>query len=336
VDDLDHILSGFYVDGEVGARCGLFSPWDMPSEERVDASFHVVVSGRCWLSAPKLEMQARLEEGDLLIMPRGDAVVFADAPDHDRQALRHFRDPAGRGRCRFLGPGGSEAAQLLCGYFRFNGDHPFAAMLPPFIHVRAGESRDIHRLRATIDFMIEETASPRFGGRTVLRRLVELLFIQGFRAYASQAGASVGFLAALREDKQVARTLKAIHEHPEYPWTVDRLAHEAARSRTAFLARFAGLVGQPPLRYLTSLRMSRAKQLLLTGPGSLERVAEDVGYGSVQAFTRAFKRSFGMTPAEFRGRERISKRFELEMRTTNDDRCAERTRTTAHRAMSTV
>jgi len=77
------------------------------------------------------------------------------------------------------------------------------------------------------------------------------------------------------------------------------------------LARFASLVGQPPLRYLTSLRMTRAKHLLLTGPGGVERVAGDVGYGSVQAFTRAFKRSFGMTPAEFRGRQRISKRLEL-------------------------
>jgi len=311
VDDLDQIVSALYVKCEVGARYGLYSPWDMASEERADASFHFVVSGRCWLSTPKLDAPTRLEEGDLLVMPRGEAVVFADAADQDKQLLRHFRDPAGRGSCRFVKPAGSEAAQLLCGYFRFNGDHPFAAMLPTFIHVRASESRDINRLRATMEFMIEETASPRAGGQTVLRRLVELLFIQVFRAYASQPGASVSFLAARQEDKQVARTLKAMHERPEYPWTVNRLAHEAARSRTAFLARFANLVGQPPLRYLTSLRMTRAKQLLLTGPGNLERVAEAVGYGSAQAFARAFKRSSGVTPAEFRGRHRTSKRLEL-------------------------
>src|SRR6267154_3969890 len=278
VDDLDYILSGLYVDREVVAGCGPLSPGEMESGERADASFHFVVSGRCWLSAPKIDMSARLEEGDLLVMLRGDAVVVADTPDRDKQVLRHLRDPAGRGYCRIPGPGGSEAAQLLCGYFHFDGDHPLAAMLPPFIQMRASESREISRLRSTMEFMIEETAMPRVGGRSVLRRLVELLFIQVFRAYASQPGASVGYLAALQEDKQLARTLKAIHEHPEYPWTVDRLAHDSARSRTAFLERFASLVGQPPLRYLTSLRMTRAKQLLLKGRGGVERVAEDVGY----------------------------------------------------------
>jgi len=38
VDDLDQIVSALYVKGEVGARCGLYSPWDMASEERADAS----------------------------------------------------------------------------------------------------------------------------------------------------------------------------------------------------------------------------------------------------------------------------------------------------------
>jgi len=160
VDDLDHILSSLYVDREVGARCGLFSTEDMASGERADASFHFVVSGRCCLSVPRIDMSACLEEGDLLVMLRGDAVVFADTPDRDRQVLRHFRDPARRGYCRILEPGGSEVARLLCGYFRFHGDHPFAAMLPPFILVRASESQDISRLRSTMEFMIEETATP--------------------------------------------------------------------------------------------------------------------------------------------------------------------------------
>jgi AraC-like DNA-binding protein len=56
-----------------------------------------------------------------------------------------------------------------------------------------------------------------------------------------------------------------MHQRPEEPWTVARLADEVGLSRSAFAARFAELVGEPPLGYLTRLRMQRASVLLREG-----------------------------------------------------------------------
>lgn len=303
VDDLDGALSTLYIDGDVALRCGLCAPCDADLPQRAQASFHLVLSGGSWLITPRSAVPARLDQGDLLVVPPGAAVLCGDAEERRNPVLAPVPQANRTHPCRFVRQDGSEAVRMLCAHFRFRGDHPVAAMMPPVMHVRAGEFAHEGRVDWIMASLREEAATPRVGGRTVIRRLVELLFIQVFRAYASRPGVDLALRAALQEDRHVARTVQALHEHPEFPWTVERLAQEAACSRTVYLARFAGLVGQPPLRYLTALRMSRAQQLLSSGRVSTERVAEAVGYGSVQAFARAFKRSFGLTPAQFRGRQ---------------------------------
>jgi len=71
-------------------------------------------------------------------------------------------------------------------------------------------------------------------------------------------------------------------------------------SRTRFAARFAGEVGMPPMDYLTSWRLAKARRLLAdTGLGMAE-VAERCGYASVPSFSRRFKERFGVGPGAFR------------------------------------
>jgi len=308
VDELESILSGLRVEGEVGARCGLCASCRDTAPEPADASFLFILAGQGWVGARGVAAPACVGAGDLLLVPRDAAIEFADGPGCDRSALRPVPDSDGPRHCRFLKPEGVKAIRVLCGNVRLQGELALAAQPLPFIHVRTLESPEFARLRATMDLIVDEAGSPRAGGPSVLRRLVELLVVQALRAHAARQGGPLVLLSSLQEDKPVARTLKAMHEHPGYAWTVDRLAQEAACSRTVYLARFASLVGQPPLRYLTALRMSRAKQQLLAGGGSVERVAECAGYGSVQAFTRAFKRSVGLTPTEFRARHRSANR----------------------------
>lgn len=307
LDDVSQIFSVLSVDGDIGESCGLTERGDA-SDDRPEASFHFVVSGTFCIRPSTLDVPARLQEGDFLFLPRSGTFTLADGLGRDARALDHVQDRVGCGHCCVVEPGGAEVARLWCGCFRFQRDDPFAAMLPRVVHIRASESPSLSGVRSTMELLIEEFGFHRLGSQVARQRLLELLFIQVFRAYATGPGASVGLLATLQNDKQVRQALVSMNAHLEHPWTIDLLARQAACSRTAFLTRFASLVGCPPLRYLTSLRMARARQLLLTSSSNVALVSEAVGYGSVEAFTRAFKRSFGIAPAELRARHGVPKR----------------------------
>ena len=71
-------------------------------------------------------------------------------------------------------------------------------------------------------------------------------------------------------------------------------------SRSAFVDRFTTLVGMPPIRYLTIWRLQAAKLGLRETRKPIEQLAQEVGYGSGEAFSRAFKREFGLSPALWR------------------------------------
>ena len=71
-------------------------------------------------------------------------------------------------------------------------------------------------------------------------------------------------------------------------------------SRSAFIDRFTTLIGMPPIRYLTIWRLQAAKVNLRETRKAVDQVALEVGYGSGEAFSRAFKREFGLSPAHWR------------------------------------
>ncbi|MDB5297735.1 MAG: AraC family transcriptional regulator, partial [Phycisphaerales bacterium] len=99
---------------------------------------------------------------------------------------------------------------------------------------------------------------------------------------------------------EVGLALSMIHARPGDPWTVARLADRVAMSRSAFAERFAGAVGEPPLRYLTTFRMRRAAELLRTSAAGVREIAARVGYESEAAFGHAFKRCHGVSPGAYR------------------------------------
>jgi AraC-like DNA-binding protein len=138
----------------------------------------------------------------------------------------------------------------------------------------------------------------------IVPALLDVLVLYILRAWFDEPAAhppAAGWAAALR-DPAVSAALSAIHRHPARPWTVAGLAARAGLSRAAFARRFAALVGQPPLAYLTWWRMTTAARLLRDSNAPLGAVAGRIGYTSEFAFAEAFKRAYGLAPGAYRRR----------------------------------
>jgi AraC-like DNA-binding protein len=155
-------------------------------------------------------------------------------------------------------------------------------------------------IESSFRFAAGEIGASRLGSTTVIAKFSELLFVEAVSRYvASLPEERRGWLAGLR-DPQVGRALALMHAKPSEEWTAESLARAVNLSRSVFAERFATLVGQPPMQYLTLWRMHVAAQRLRERRGSVAQIGFDIGYSSEAAFSRAFKRQFGVAPAAWR------------------------------------
>ena len=136
----------------------------------------------------------------------------------------------------------------------------------------------------------------RAGSDAVVSRLCDILVIQALRAWIERDDAArQGWPGALRDDR-IGAAIALIHRSPAEPWTVASLAARVSMSRSAFAARFAELVGEPAMSYVTRWRMHLALDLLESSDSTVSSVGRAVGYDSEAAFSRAFKRVIGTSP----------------------------------------
>jgi transcriptional regulator GlxA family with amidase domain len=135
-----------------------------------------------------------------------------------------------------------------------------------------------------------------------MSRLSETLLVEAVREYSSTLPENeTGWLNGLR-DPYVGRALALIHGNIGKDWAPEELAKAVALSRSAFVDRFTSLVGMPPIRYLTVWRLRTARLHLREKQTTIAQLAHAVGYQSEEAFSRAFKREFGVSPAHWRDR----------------------------------
>jgi AraC-like DNA-binding protein len=278
------------------------APFIMPGVERV-IEYHVVTSGTCWgglLDEPAL----RLEAGDIIVFPQGDAHVMSSAPgmrgDASTEPFRFVRHAPLPISFSLTG-GGVDKAEIVCGFLGCDARpfNPLLSALPRVMHMR-GSGKSDSVLRRLIDLAVAESTAPRSGSGCVLSRLSELLFVEVVRDYvASLPPENTGWLAGLR-DESIGRALQKLHDRPAHAWNLEELAKEVGMSRSLLAERFAHFVGVPPMQYLAQWRMQLAASLLRTTTASLAEIADRVGYGSDTALSRAFKRQVGVAPAHYR------------------------------------
>lgn len=320
-DVLSEVLSAVQLTGSVFFDVTATSPWVAeapPSAQIADAvrpgaqhaiEYHVITRGSCWISivdGTPFE-PVRLQAGDIAVIPHGEPHVVSSAPrmraESDLESHRRPKDESDLPFKLRTGAKGATDAHLICGFFTcdvrpFN---PLLEALPRFMRIGRGTS-------AATDALLEhflhlasvESTDKRAGTQSVLNKLSELMFIEAIRTYMDQLSSeNIGWLSGLR-DPLVGRALSMLHGQPARSWTLDDLATECGASRSALVGRFTQLMGYPPIQYLTRWRMQLAAKRLSERNVKVAAVAQEVGYDSEAAFSRAFKKFAGQPPSQWR------------------------------------
>jgi AraC-like DNA-binding protein len=287
------------IEGKVGAEhCRPYL--STPSQV---ICFHLVAHGHC---------QAKIEGYPVCELHAGDVVLFALNDLHllgselslkPIPATQLIQPAEGLALAKIAHGGGGDPTRLICGFL--GGEallNPLLAALPPILKITLADIPGGDWIARSFIYAASDLATGGPGAATVMSKMSELLFVETIRHHVAQEPPEkTGWLASLR-DPAIGRALSLLHSHPERNWTTEDLADQVHLSRSAFADRFTGLIGQPPMRYLTAWRMQLAAQSLRQGRLPIAQIAYDCGYESEATFTRAFKREFGTPPSAWRKR----------------------------------
>ena len=302
MDVLSAVLADLDVKGSVFCYGPVGGRWGLRGGAEGHVLFHALVDGEAWATVGDGAPQ-RLEAGDVMVLTRGrDHVLGAErgAPTVSlgQAVTRDEADPF----ARLALEGTGHEAWLVCGSLRVDGmsTHPFLRTLPDVVIANTAAAR---WLRDTVRALARQLDSGAPGSALTASKLAEVLFVQALGAWLQEQDDAVGWAAAAR-DAHVARALVLMHEQPATGWTGATLARSVGVSRSVLFERFSRLLGEPPMRWLTSVRMARAAALLARSDDSVAQVSEAVGYRSLPSFSKAFRRHHGHSPSGFRAQLR--------------------------------
>jgi AraC-like DNA-binding protein len=312
---LREALASLRLAGALFVRAKFSSPWalESPDGEKLAHAlepragrvilFHVVLEGRFVIALNGVDHE--LGPGDVAILPYADRHIMR-SPEKTRPVpLGAILPPRPWSRLPSLSHGGGGAVTAVACGFLYSDDlylSPVLAAMPPLIVVRTGAGAFSHWITTNVRFALAEADAPSGGGDILMQRLPELLFLKCLDFHTrQQIPDAVGWLAAA-VDPIVSRAIARLHRNPEHAWSLQQLSRACSTSRSVLDERFRRLIGCPPMQYLTSWRLQLAAQRLRTTRKTVAEIADDVGYGAVAAFSRAFKRYTGFSPREWRTR----------------------------------
>jgi AraC-like DNA-binding protein len=278
-------------------------PRILPDAEHLIA-YHIVVEGEVWggiEGGPK----TRLQPGDVLLFPQGDAHVMSSDESLGIGSARTTMSSARYPETLVLGPVGARNARLVCGFLGCDVRpyNPVLASLPRQLHLAGVASGWLSQFPQQV---VTESRAGRVGSEQMLTRMAELMFVEVVRRYVEQMTAEeTGWLAGLR-DSLVGPAIAQLHARPSHPWTLEELAHSVATSRSVLADRFTRVIGVAPMLYLTRWRLQIAAEHLARGTTKVAAIGAQVGYDSEAAFSRAFKRETGSSPAAWRRAHRAT------------------------------
>ena len=310
-DAVSEVLRTFAVRSTIFCLSELRAPWAFRVSDEPIAKFHLVLEGSALLSCAGESVP--LAVGDLVVLPRGVGHTLAaghvsSVPLLERLIVEHGLDGGLGLRLGDAGP----LTRLLCGGFALAEGIPDSvmALFPDALHVslpRGGGSW----LATMVDQLRAEAEGGRPGASAILAKITDVFLAQALRVWLLDDERD-GLADPRRMlEGPIAEAVRTLNSRPSEPWSLDRIAHHVGLSRTALATKFREEVGEPPMRYLSEVRLHRAAGELVTGRLTLRQVAGRAGYATDAAFAKAFKRRFGVPPGAYRDSAREPPRIEL-------------------------
>jgi AraC family transcriptional activator of mtrCDE len=302
--DLDNLINGLDVKFVGLAECLVSDGYrlEMGSTPAVGIHYNLIGVGKMVVSdgtAVELTPHTLVvvaPNHSFQIEPRTDSDASRRAPPVDRWGQFVWGD----GVQRFVAGTTEPALVLICGFFSASfsqNTELFATLSAPIVErFSPGDQLDVRLKQA-----LNELATQEVGSGAMSAALLKQVIVMLMRRSLNSPGAWVERFAML-SDAQIARAFSEMVADPAFDHTVDSLAQVACLSRSAFMARFASVMGRSPMAVLRELRMRRAAQVLEMNSLSVGQVAHEVGYASRSSFIRAFREAYGVDPSDYRAR----------------------------------
>lgn len=316
-DLLSDLLDSMHCAGMVLFRAEFREPWTVTTPDSCQLAqvlpirtehiipFHVIASGGCYLEMRERE-PVWLSDGDAVLFPYGDSHRLSGREKAVPVQVGQLLPSPPWSDMLVVEHGGSGPnTRIICGFLQCDEllFHPILRHLPILLHVSPDGTPADNWLATTIRHTTIEASKPSPGSRSMLPRLIELMFVEILRKHMQGLSADeVGWFAAFN-DPVAGACLKSLHAMPFHDWSVESLAHQIGVSRTVLAERFKHFLDQPPMQYLVHWRLQLAAQNLKSSDLPIKTIADQTGYESEAAFSRAFKRHFGLPPGDWRRRQ---------------------------------
>ncbi|MFE4534511.1 AraC family transcriptional regulator [Streptomyces scopuliridis] len=308
MDVFSDLIRGVRAHGSLFGSSTLSPPWALHFVDGAPLTLCIVLTGAGWI-VPEHRPPEPLRARETLIVRGPATFTFVDEVGTRAEPVacgEHCATPEQGGTRHRLGwhdsggdaGGGRGATTLIVGAYPVRGEisRRLLDALPVVLRADAGGTAD-----AVLDHLAAETGMDTPGQQVVLDRLLDWMLVCTLREWFDRPGGKPPAWWAAQRDPVVGHALRLLHAEPAAPWTVGALAGRTGVSRSTLAKRFADLVGEPPLTYLTRWRMTLAADLLVErADATVADVARTVGYSDPFGFSAAFKRVRGANPSEFR------------------------------------
>ncbi len=278
--------------------------WRISDQKSERLHFHNCLEiGLCHSDTGRMEFYERslpFEAGDMTVVPRNvPHTTYSSSGTKSRWSYLFF-DPKG-----LLGP------YLPAGWTNFD---LLSYHFPNYRYLFKKE--DYPEMHALLTLIFRELSGEEEGQRQAVTGLILALFLQIYRAqnrlnHQQPEGEGPADEALIRKTVEIAPALEFIEEHYDEAFTVDDLAAICSWSPTHFRRLFTETMGLAPLDYINNTRIMKSCYALCSSDKNIGEIAEAVGFGSVSAYNRNFRRVFDLSPSEYRKNARRFEKTEL-------------------------
>jgi AraC family transcriptional activator of mtrCDE len=300
-DDIEHLLLTLDVAVEATAICEVECGVRLVLQPKSFIEVHYVLDGTMHLTVSgSLPLVCRA--GSLVIVPPGASQSLVAVCNAERDLPAADRCSTGGGLQFYDVAGGKpRELRLFCGAITPGTSGSFG-LLDRVIEPIAKDLRDAPIVWQAFAAMLNEIGNPSVGARAVIGALMKICLVKAIQGHFETPENRRILLASLRAP-HLQKVIAEVRAKPGAAYNVQTLAAIAGMSRSAFAREFLKAYEMTPMRFVTTMRLHRAAELLRSTAMPVKMIAGTVGFASRSHFSRAFRDAYGIDPLNFRAEQ---------------------------------